>query len=180
MDFYETANKRRTVRNFSAPAPDDVLRKIILTGTKAANSGNSQPWEFIVVKDAVLINRLADYKYQCNAPFSEGVAKKQRDMYKNTNIIAACYKTGGGYDWSVWMAIQNMALAATVEGYGILPSTLWGNPKKEAEKMLGLPAGYEMATIVLIGKQKGNPPKIKRRPDFSWLHIDRFGNPGEL
>ena len=73
------------------------------------------------------------------------------------------------------MAIENMALAATAEGFGILPSTLWGEPKKAAEKLLGLPGGYELTAVVLIGKQKGNPPRIARRPDFSWLHRNKFG-----
>jgi nitroreductase len=69
-----------------------------------------------------------------------------------------------------------MALAATAEGYGIIPSTLWSEPKKTAEKLLGLPDDYELTAIVLIGKQKVKPPKIERRPDFSWLHLNKFGN----
>jgi nitroreductase len=106
-----------------------------------------------------------------------GVALQQKKMYQNTNAVAVCYRKGGGMHWSAWAAIQNMALAATAEGYGILPSTLWMEPKKEAEKLLGLPDDCLLAAVVLIGKQKGKPPKIKRRPDFSWLHADKFGDP---
>jgi len=178
MEFYDVINRRRTVRSFSARAPDEIVRKIILAGTKAANADNAQPWEFIIVSDPEIIKQLSELKFQCNMmTHPRGVALKQKSMYMSANVIAVCNKKHAGYDWSCWMAVQNMALAATAEGYGILPSTLWREPKKTAEKLLGLPDGYELTVIVLIGKQKGNPPNIQRRPDFSWLHVNRFGTP---
>ena len=77
------------------------------------------------------------------------------------------------------MCIQNMALAATAEGLGIVPSTFWGEHQEEVEKLIGLPEGYKLATVMLIGVQegygKGEFPDIQRRPDFSWLYRNRFG-----
>ena len=77
------------------------------------------------------------------------------------------------------MCIQNMALAATTEGLGILPSSFWEEHQKAVEELLGIPEGYELATIMLIGVQEGYPdtkyPEPPRRPDFSWLHRNRFG-----
>jgi len=177
MEFYDVINTRRSVRSFSGPAPEKTVRKIILTGTKAANASNAQPWEFIVVTDPDSIKQLSDLKYQCNMMIhGRGVAAKQKSLYANTNVVAVCNKKRTAFDWSCWMAVQNMALAATAEGYGIIPSTLWSEPKKAAEKLLGLPDDYELTVIVLIGKQKAKPPKIERRPDFSWLHFNKFGN----
>ncbi|MEW6184364.1 MAG: nitroreductase family protein [Thermodesulfobacteriota bacterium] len=57
------------------------------------------------------------------------------------------------------------------------PSELWGEDQEAVEKLLGLPEGYKLTAVVLVGKQKGYPkiPKLKRRPDWSWLHQNRFG-----
>jgi nitroreductase len=178
MECYDVINKRRTVRNFSAPAPEEILRKIILAGTKAINADNRQPWEFIILSDPELINKIAELKYQCNMMIHpRGVASKQKALYRNTSAVAVCFEKGGGMEWTAWAAIENMALAATAEGYGILPSSLWMEPKKEAEKLLGLPEEYLLAAVVLVGKQKGKPLSIKRRSDFTWLHRNKFGNP---
>ena len=77
------------------------------------------------------------------------------------------------------MCIENMALAATAEGLGIVTSAFWDEDQEAVEKLLGLPDGYELASILLIGVQEGYPkkfPEVSRRPDFSWLHRNRFGS----
>ena len=73
-----------------------------------------------------------------------------------------------------------MALAATAEGLGIVPSTHWAESKEAVKKLLGIPEGYELATVMLIGVQEGYPnekyPVPPRRPEFSWLHRNGFGS----
>ena len=53
MDVWEVIEKRRTVRAFKGPVPEQLLRRLILAGSRAPSGSNSQPWEFII------INRLA-------------------------------------------------------------------------------------------------------------------------
>ena len=180
MDIYEAIEKRRTIRGFTRGTTEEIVRKIIMAGTRAMSAGNSQPWEFIIVDDPQLIEQIAEHKYQLNLTIHpQGVAQQQKKAYSNCNVVAACYKVGGGYHWSMWACIQNMALAATAEGLGIVPSTLWDEHQKAVEKLLDLPDGYRLATMVLIGVQRGYPraktPQIQRRPEFSWLHRNRFG-----
>ena len=82
---------------------------------------------------------------------------------------------GGG-----WMCIENMAIVATAEGLGIVPSSFWEEHQEAVEKLLGIPEGYKLATVMLIGVQEGYPkekyPAASRRPDLSWLHRNRFGS----
>ena len=152
-----------------------------MAGTRAISADNSQPWEFIIVDNPQLIEQIAEHKYQLNFAAHPPTAKQQKNVYKNCNVVAACYKDGPAHRWSMWACIQNMALAATAEGLGIVPSTLWEEGQKAVEKLLGLPDGYRLATMVLIGVQRGYPraktPQIQRRPEFSWLHRNRFGTP---
>ena len=51
MDFFEIANKRRSVRKFTDDTvPEDVMRKTLDFSLMAANSSNLQPWEFYWVR----------------------------------------------------------------------------------------------------------------------------------
>ena len=181
MNIYEAIEKRRTVRSFTGGTSEETVKKIIKAGTLAMSAGNSQPWEFIIVDDPELIEQIAERKYRLNLTYGgEEVARIQKKVYFNTSVVAACYKVDdGGNLWSMWSCIQNMALAATAEGLGILPSTLWGGHQKAAEKILGLPEDYGLATMVLIGVQTGHPrkttPKVAQRPEGSYLHRNQFG-----
>ena len=52
-EFYEWANKRRTVRDFSSKEiPQEVIDNILLTANTAPSGANKQPWTFCVVTNA--------------------------------------------------------------------------------------------------------------------------------
>jgi nitroreductase len=178
MDLYEAIARRRTIRGFTKPASEETLRKIIMAGAMAASPDNRQPWELIIIDDPELIKRISEHKYRLNQKIHpEPVALSQRNAYKNCSVVAMCYKKGPANHWCAWMCVQNMYLAATAEGLGIVPSTLWEEHQAAVEKLLGLSEDYKLATMVLIGRQKGYPkvPKVKRRPEWSWLHRNQFG-----
>ena len=120
-------------------------------------------------------------------PLSLQRAMRQKNTYRNCTVIAVCNMKGHGIGrkpWmnieniaSTWICIENMALAATADGLGIVTSILREEHKVAVEKLLGISEAYELATMVLIGV-KGEEPGEKRgrvRPAFSWLHKNRFG-----
>ena len=110
---------------------------------------------------------------------TEEAAIRQRNVYQNSSVVAVCHKKGGLANIAAWMAALNMALAATAEGLGSVTSTLREEPKEAVEKILGLPKEYELATVMVIGVPVSIPEKREggvERPDFSWLHINRFGS----
>ena len=80
----------------------------------------------------------------------------------------------------MWLCIENMSLAAVAEGLGSGIVLYLDEGKKEAERVLGLPESYELTAILKIGEpgEEGYPrernPYAPRRPEFSWLHMDRF------
>ncbi|MCK5123817.1 MAG: nitroreductase family protein, partial [Dehalococcoidia bacterium] len=60
-DFLELAKKRRSIRKFkSDPIPDEYIDKIIEAARWAPSGGNSQPWEFIVIKKRELRDKIAE------------------------------------------------------------------------------------------------------------------------
>jgi len=179
MDVWEAIDKRRSIRIFKSPVPEATLRKIILAGTKAPSAGNSQPWEFIYVRDEKIIDQIAEQKYQMNSRiFGEEAGRLQRNVYQNSTVVAVCHKSGGSSNIAAWLATLNMELAATAEGYAGVTSTLGGEYKAAVEKILGLPEGYELATVMVLGVPTVIPKQRQggiERPVFSWLHVDRFG-----
>ena len=157
MELYTAIETRRTIRGFTKPATEAQLLKIIRAGTRAISAGNCQPWEFIIVDGPELIEQIAEHKYQANLaggrPKDE--CQVQKECYKNCSIVAVCNVKGHGQAVSAWMCIQNMALAATAEGLGCVPSTFGGAFQQQVGQFLGLPDAAEVATIMLIGVQKG-------------------------
>jgi len=176
MDLYEAIEKRRTIRAFKQGVSEELLRKIIVAGTKALSGGNSQPWEFIIVDDPKIIDQIAEHKYQANRKADvDPAALKQKNAYQNSSVVAVCSKKSAGAV-SAWMCYQNMALAATAEGVATVPSTLGGQHKEAVGKLLGLPEDYELVTVMVCGVPAEEPGPKETRPDFSWLHRNRFGS----
>lgn len=182
MDVYEAIEKRRSIRIYKQGATEDQLQKIILAGTKAPSAANRQPWEFIIVGDQKIVDQLAELKYQQNRRIAprEGetqdeVEKKalhQKKSFENASIVAVCNQTGQSA--SAWLCIENMSLAAVAEGLGSVIVTYWEEWLKEAEKILGIPEGYGLRCLMKLGVPGEAPSTPQRRPEFSWLHKNRF------
>jgi nitroreductase len=60
--FLELVKNRRTIRRFkSGPVPDEYVDKIIEAARWAPSGYNSQPWEFVVVRDKKLKNSIVGW-----------------------------------------------------------------------------------------------------------------------
>ena len=182
MDIYEAMEKRRTIRIFKKRATEEQLRKIILAGSKAPSAGNRQSWEFILIDDLEIIDQLGEIKYQLNRKFSPGPGETQKEVeeralnqkkwFQNASVIAVCTRSG---DFGTgWLAVENMSLAAVAEGLDSNIITYWDEGKKEVEKILSLPEDYELTCVLKFGVTGAEVTPPKRRPEFSWLHRNKF------
>ncbi len=182
MELYEAIEKRRTVRIFKKRASEEQLRKIILSGTKAPSAGNSQPWEFIIIDDQKSIDQIAERKYQLSLTMlpraGEGQEKVheralgQRKSFENASAVAICCQKGAAA--SAWLCIENMSLVAAADGLGSGIVVFWGEQEKEVKKILGIPEDYELAAVLKIGEPGEKPSPPPKRPEFSWLHKNKF------
>ena len=49
QDVFEIIGTTRSMRRLKPdPVPDEMIKKILLAGTAAANGGNNQTWRFLV------------------------------------------------------------------------------------------------------------------------------------
>jgi nitroreductase len=59
--FLKLVKTRRSIRSFKPdPVPDEYVERIIEAARWAPSGANSQPWEFIVVKDKQIKDRIVD------------------------------------------------------------------------------------------------------------------------
>ncbi len=107
MDGMKMILTRRSIRHYqSRPIPDSLIDKIIYAGQQAASARNQQPWEFIVIRERVLKQKLADLtdhgKFIGEAPCCIALFCEDSKYYLEDGAAAA----------------QNILLAARYFGIG--------------------------------------------------------------
>ncbi|MGH9076665.1 MAG: 5,6-dimethylbenzimidazole synthase [Acidimicrobiales bacterium] len=140
---YATIGARRDVRQqFSGAAVDPAALWRILTAAHGAPSvGLSQPWDFVLVRDEGARRAFADHVRSERQVFAAALPEERRVVFepiKIEGILEASLGIVVTYDprrgaphvlgrhsisdaglYSVCLAIENLWLAATVEGWGI-------------------------------------------------------------
>ena len=150
MDALEAIRKRRSVREYTGePVPREDIVKIVDAGRLAASGHNHQPWDFVVVTDREMIDRLK-------------VAAQW--MEKAGAIIAVVVDPASRW----WLedgaaAVENMLIASTALGYGSCWLEGYTVPREEEFKeLLGVPEGKRLLTLVPLGVPVVWPTKEKK------------------
>ena len=161
MNALEAIGKRRSVRKYTGePIPRKDLEKIVDAGRLAATGSNRQPWDFIVVTDRAMIERLK-------------VAAEW--MEKAAAIIAVVMDPSSRWwveDGSA--AVENMLIASTALGYGSCWLEGYTLPhEEEFKKLLGVPKEKRLLTLVPIGVPAEEPTREKRSLE-EVLHWERY------
>ncbi|HEY6472972.1 MAG TPA: 5,6-dimethylbenzimidazole synthase [Acidimicrobiales bacterium] len=178
--FYAAVEGRRDIRRFRPDAvPPDVLTRILGAAHAAPSVGHSQPWRFVVVRDPHTRDRaalLADREWHRQADrFDERSARQMLDLQLHgirdapVGIVVCCDRRAPAEGvlgratyvdadlWSCACAIENLWLAARVEGVGVGWVTLF-HPDELAE-LVGLPPGVETLGWLCLGWPDERPPE---------------------
>ena len=91
MDFYETIEKRRTIRDFApADIPEDVIERIISAAMKAPTNDHMRDWHYIVVKDREVAAKLLDIVPKGIS--DEDMDRLIKDWNLNDIVQQQCYR----------------------------------------------------------------------------------------
>ena len=163
MDALEAIHKRRSVREYTGESISKAdLEKIVDAGRMAATGYNRQPWDFVVITDPGMIDKLK-------------VAAQW--MEKAAAIIAVALDPTTKY----WLedgsaAVENMLIASTALGYGSCWLEGYTLPREEEFKeLLGVPDNRRLLTLVPIGVPVEWPTQTKK-PLAEVLHWEKFGS----
>lgn len=151
MDALEAIRRRRSVRRYTGdPIPREDLEKIVDAGRLAASGNNRQPWDFIVVTDRAMIDRLkvaAGWMDQAGAIIAVVLDPSSRWWLEDGSA-----------------AVENMLIASTALGYGSCWLEGYTLPHEEEFKaLLGVPEGKRLLTLVPLGVP-AEWPTVEKKP----------------
>jgi nitroreductase len=194
LEFKEVVAKRRSIRKFlKDDLPKEALANVLEAGRWAPSAGNCQPWRFVVITDpqikAAIAGNCTRFSKMHWAQFSTERAKYlaarggswDKSYMKDIPIlIAVCYRLPERVRdelvlGSVWMAVENMLLAATDEGLGSCVYTFL-NRREEYELKKTLHASKEdrIACLIQVGYKKTEPIPPARKAMSEIVSHDRF------
>lgn len=194
-DFYALVQSRRSIRAFKPEMPPrETLERILAAGIEAPSGKNRQNWRFFIVtgkkrdeylmysqkswlgiKD-ILAQRLKPSLYQFTERFFFTLG--------NAPVILFCYSHNSADEkyltsiGSVYMAVENINLAAVAEGLGCCTMGAPLEIKKEVDEFLGVTeleeykkGELELLCAVVMGYPDHQPPKAARQLEgrFTWL-----------
>ena len=198
--FEAIYSQRQITRYKPDPVPMEAIKKIIEAATKAPSGANCQPWEFVVITDGDLLVRVSEiYRDRWLAalgsepkpgesPAYQGARYLAKHMHEVPVLIVVCVDHSRGYvpytpgqatvkdryASSIWLAVQNLFLAARGLGLGTRITTT--APEPEIKAALGIPDPVEVVAIVPVGYPKGRFGPTDRRPAAQVTHHNAWGN----
>jgi len=169
MSFLELARKRTSIRGYeNTPVSQDELDTVLEAGRIAPSAANFQPWDFVVVKNPAVKEKLRE-------------AYGKEWFWKAPVIIVVCInpskawtrtdgKNYGTVDGAI--AMDHMTLCAADIGLG----TCWigaFDPNK-VKQVLELPSEIMPLAMTPLGKPASKPFPKKRKDIDEVVHWDKW------
>jgi nitroreductase len=182
VEFFDVVHTQRAIRKFKPdPVADDAIWQIIDAAIRAPSGGNTQPWAFLVVRDAAKKAKLAEAlrrdpsevtAMRAEAEAFDPTRKRMRmgsiawreDVSAAPVIIIPCLvsPTSPSRDmtsiWSgssIYQAVQNLMLAARALGLGTLMTTANAHIESLIRAEFGIPDDAMPVAFIPVGYPDG-------------------------
>jgi nitroreductase len=204
MPLEDAMRTQRAIRRLkNDPVDDALLQRLIELALKAPTGSNAQNWEFIVVRDRAVKEKLGRQNmsaFRLYGGLGRRLAKSDPKMLKVLDavqwqadhfadipvIVVACLKGGArlgfppmlpsSYYGSIYPSVQNLLLAARAAGLGaaLITLPLWST--FAARRILGCPWSVQPCAVIPLGWPLGRYGPTTRRPVGEVVSVDRYGN----
>ena len=194
----------RAIRRYSEDEiPEQHLRDILWTATRAPSGSNRQPFRFMVLTKggkaqkakelisgaakAIWENKSVNDQYDRgsgsdpNSPKSR-MARTMTSYVENFDrvpcLVLPClvrYREPNPMEGaSIYPAVQNLLLAARALGYGGVITGFQGPVDAELKALLGIPGEVFISCTVTLGKPLGKHGPVRRRPLSELVYQDEW------
>lgn len=167
MEIFDVIKERRSIRLYEEGfvVPFEDVKKIIEAGMYAPSAMRKFPWEFLVITDPVLLQKIEkEHRY---AAFSSAAGM----------MIAVCEKTSVSHAGmgviDVAMASQNLMLAAHALGYGTCYCGVYPETHEKFGEILQVPSDVRVIGLIALGKPLETKP-VQERYDELKVHVNRW------
>ena len=194
-EFYRLVHSRRSIRKFKKiEVPEEIIKRVMHAGMEAPSGKNLQNWRFYVLTGKKRDDYLA-LSQKSWLGIKDNLEKKLKpSLYQFTErffytlgdapVVILCYSLNDKEEryhttvGSVYMAVENINLAAITEGLGCCTMGAPLEIKNEVDQFLGvdqLPehrsGNLELLCGVVMGYPDHEPPKAPRQEDgrVHWL-----------
>ncbi len=204
MDVFEAMETCRAVRFFKTdPVPEELIDRILYAATRAPSPGNSQGWDFVVITDRAIKEKLseritevigavvADIETRMggleamddvNRRMLQGTLNMAKTLADIPVIVLVCgkkvYPPQAPSEQFVWSALypaaQNILLAARALGLGSCFTTYQNTCGKELRELLHIPDDVHIASVIPIGWPAINFGPLARRPVSDFVHRNKW------
>ena len=152
----ETIFNRKSVRKYTErPVEKEKLETLVLAGMAAPSSRDRRPWEFVIVTDRDLLDKMGD-----GLP----LARMLKETKQAIIVCGDTVKSENAWQLDCSAAAQNILLAAESMGLGAVWTAAYPYPErmKIIQDALQLPEHILPLTVIPLGYPTGiEKPKDK-------------------
>lgn len=170
METWDAIRARRNVREFSdQQLSDEDLDRILEAGRRAPSAKNTQPWDFVVVRDG---DRLQELSGVWQGAWH--IVGSQATVAFIVPELEGRWATLAQFD--LGHAVMSMMLMATDLGLGTCHASVQNQDL--ARQVLGFPDDHYCACLMSVGYPADRPIKVlnkpTRRPFDEVVHRERW------
>lgn len=206
-NLYEAIHRRRDVRGqfTGTPIDPDALERVLSAAHAAPSVGLTQPWDFVLVADRDTRRRFHAHVQTERDTFAETLPPERAAVFSGIKIdgvlesslsVVVTYDPTRGAPavlgrhaiadaglYSVCLAIQNLWLAATAEGFGVGWVSFYREPF--VRSLLDIPEAVRPVAWLCVGpvSHLEDTPDLerkgwrRRRPLSEAVHHERWRAP---
>ncbi len=181
MELQEAIEKRRSIRRFTDdPVSDGQLKDILEAARMAPSWANTQVWEFIVIREKSMMERIAETYSETNPARKCTINASALIMVCARKDVSGCREGKPVTKFNEWfmfdlgLAVQNLCLRAHELGLGTVIAGLFDHDK--CREMLSVPEGYEVVAAIPVGVSAVGEKKAPPRKELGeFVHRESFG-----
>jgi len=205
--FFDLVGNMRAMRRLKPdPVPDELLWKVLEAGVQAPSGMNTQPWAFVVIRDAErkqwfaerygagIRSRFGSFEIpDDSSPFARqarALFYQVEHMHEFPVLLLVC----GKRDWpfkvpehervglappnygAVYPCVQNILLACRAVGLGAALTTMHQVFEDELHAHFEIPTDYGVVVTMPIGWPLGKFGPVTRKPAREVTYFDRWGS----